>query len=518
VISLRPYQETAVERIRAEIRAGNKRVCCVAPTGAGKTVIFSALINRTIAKGEPVLVCAHRRELITQTVDKVLKSNVDPLNVNVVMGTHRQNHGALVSVASVDTLRNRAKPRARVVIFDECHRAMADTYRAIADSYPDAIHLGFTATPWRLDGQGLNEIYRSLVVVETIPSLITQGFLVPVDCYSHPRKPTAKLKVRGGEYVLEEAQEAMMDRILLGDLVEHYRMHGNDGRAFYFACGVDHSKAIVKTFLDAGIPAAHVDGSTPDDERDSALRRLRSGELRVLSNVNVFTEGTDVPQVEVIGIARPTKSKALAMQIVGRGMRPSPETGKRRCVVLDHAGVVQAHGHPCDEQSYSLEGLPKRSKSAPAPTKTCPRCQREVSAATITCDCGHSWTRDDSVSRAEITTIEGKLVEVKPRVQLTPEQIEAAYQRAYQQAVDAGAAVPTAYAAKVFASRTGQVPPKAVVERISSRPHIPRPRTPLPTWLQQTLSGSMPPPGEPPAAPPPTAPPASSGDAEWIEL
>jgi len=160
LIPLRPYQLEAVERVRKEIRSGATRVLVVAATGAGKTVLASHIIVRSVAGGRRVLFVAHRRELIDQCYRKLLASGMGESKVGVIMaGDDRRHPRAPVQVASIDTLRNRAKPKADIVIVDEAHRALAKSYRDLADEYPKAIHLGLTATPYRADGKGLGDAY-----------------------------------------------------------------------------------------------------------------------------------------------------------------------------------------------------------------------------------------------------------------------------------------------------------------------------------------------------------------------
>ena len=517
-IALRPYQSEAVDRVRAHIRAGVRRILVVAPTGAGKTVLFAFILSEAARRDRRALVLAHRRELIDQTYDKLLGSGLPPESLGVIMASdRRRNPGALVQVASVDTLRNRAKPRADIVVIDEAHRALADTYEKISAEYPAAVHLGFTATPWRTDGRGLGRLYDELVVVASIPELVGDGFLVPTRVYSHPHKPDlSKVRTTGGDYNLDDLARLMDDGVLLGDLVEHYRLRGGDAPAFYFAVSVDHSKHIAETFNAAGIPAAHVDGNTPGDERAAALEGLRSGRFKVVSNCGVFTEGTDVPNVKVIGLVRPTKSRALAFQMAGRGMRPS-STGPA-CIVLDHAGVVQAHGHPMEPQDYSLEDAKKKKGTGVASTKTCPTCGLELPAGVTRCECGHVFERAE---REALTEVPGQLVEIAPRmpIPLDPEREREEYRVLLQKAVERGAHSPMAYAAAVFTKRFNRRPDPKVIAGLEGAVAPRPPPKPMPEWLQRQL-GKLP---EQPAAPwtqPAAEPQPTEAHAErvWIEL
>lgn len=213
VIALRPYQVEAVERVRAAIRAGKRRILLVLATGGGKTVVAAHVVSSAVAKSRRVVFVAHRRELIRQTFAKLVRNGLPPDLVGIVMAgvesrpadlfAHdvsalrddelwgalaRRRPTAPVQVASIDTLRNRQRPAGDLVIIDEAHRALAKSYRDLTEAYPDAVHLGLTATPYRADGRGLGELYEDLVVVASPRLLIEQGFLVAPRVFTGRRR------------------------------------------------------------------------------------------------------------------------------------------------------------------------------------------------------------------------------------------------------------------------------------------------------------------------------------------
>lgn len=199
-IALRPYQLDAVERVREQIRSGARRVLIVAPTGSGKTVVAAHIMARAVESGRRVLFVAHRRELIDQCFRKLEDSGVGQVGV-IMAGDPRSNPGASVQVASIDTLRHRAKPEANLVIVDEAHRALAKSYVELASMYPASVHLGLTATPYRADGRGLCDAYDALVVVASPKELIAEGFLVEPTVYTlaaHELPDLSAVKVKGG--------------------------------------------------------------------------------------------------------------------------------------------------------------------------------------------------------------------------------------------------------------------------------------------------------------------------------
>jgi DNA repair protein RadD len=420
-VELRPYQASAIEEIRQLIREERGTspdtdvpILVVAPTGAGKTVVFSFIVTEAVKRGAPVLIVAHRRELINQTVAKVIAAGVPRREIGVIMGDDpRRNARALVQIASIDTLRNKpTPPPASVLIIDEAHRALSNSYVQLSAQYPKAIKLGFTATPWRLDGKGLGRMYRRLVIVATVQELIDEGFLVQPRVFTHPSKPDlSKVRIAsGGDYDEEELAKAVDKATLIGNLVEHYRQHANGLRAFAFAASVDHSRHIAEAFNDAGIAAEHVDGNTDTRLRDAALDRFRRGETLVLANCGVFTEGTDVPEAKCAILGRPTKSRTLYFQCGGRVLRPA--LGMSFAIILDHAGCALEHGLLEAPQSYSLDDKPKRRTAgqSEASVRICAHCYCAMPSGTRACPaCGYA----PPIESRSIAEREGQLVEIR---------------------------------------------------------------------------------------------------------
>jgi len=365
------------------------------------TVIAGSIIEGAAAVGQHVLFLAHRRELINQSYRKLLDFGVSEAEVGVLMGNDpRRRPGAKVQVASIDTLRNRAKPRADLVFIDECHRALSRSYRDVAAHYPNAVHLGLTATPYRADGRGLGHAYEELVVVASLPELIEQGYLVEPRVFTVPREQLPDLtsvRVRAGDYDGKGLEDAVNRKALIGNIVEHWMQLARGKRTVAFAVSVEHSKQIARRFRDAGIPAEHLDGNTPTDERDAILARLGAGSTVVVSNVGVLCEGTDIPALKCAILARPTKSTGLYLQQAGRILRPWNDEG---AIVLDHAGCAVEHGLPQDEREFSLEGKRQTGRRGPteAPSKVCASCCAVVAVACRTCpSCGAEFPAPERV-------------------------------------------------------------------------------------------------------------------------
>ena len=460
-VQLRPYQLEAVKQIRSRIQAGIRRVVVVAPTGSGKTTIASYLISRAVGNGARVLFMAHRRELIGQAYNRLVQLGVPEVQVGVMMGADpRRRPGVPVQVASVDTLRHRAKPLADVLFVDECHRALAKTYRDIAKHYPAAIHLGLTATPFRANGDGLGDVYDDLVVVASPQQLIDQGYLVEPRVFTVPRRAMPDLsavRTRRGDYEQRGLAAAVNTKALVGNMVKHWMQHARGLRTVAFAVSVAHSRHITGQFRKAGVAAEHLDGTMALAERDAVLKRLDAGATTVVSCAMVLAEGWDQPSVKCAILARPTKSTGLYLQQAGRILRP---WGGEQAIILDHSGCALEHGLPQDDRAFTLEGTSKASGRSPsAPVRTCPGCFAVLPPGTLGCpECGESLghRREVPVER------EGTLVE------MVPEEIKRReFERLRSTAEERGYGPDWVY--RCYGEMFGEEPPRAPLHRELSR-------------------------------------------------
>jgi DNA repair protein RadD len=371
MIALRPFQHSIIDDIERAITAGKRRILIVLPTGGGKTVIAAELFKRAKERRQTALFLAHRREIIAQTSQRLTEHDMPLGTHGIIMAerTHELRPLASIQVASIDTLhargiRNRSMelPPADIVAFDEAHRVRGRTRENLIKQYPDAILLGFTATPCRGDGKGLGDIFEMLIAGAQVTELTTLGFLVPTKVFAPIYRDIAKgVGTANGDYIVRQLSQRVNTAELVGDVVRDWLAHGERRRTVCFCVDVAHSVHVRDTFLRSGVRAEHLSGETPIAEREAILARLASGETEVVSNCMVLTEGWDCPPVSCCVLARPTKQLGLYCQMVGRILRPFK--GKADAIILDHAGAVYRHGPPSDDIAWASKRIAGRGTS-----------------------------------------------------------------------------------------------------------------------------------------------------------
>jgi DNA repair protein RadD len=358
----RPYQADLMDQIRAKYFTPVLRVLLQLPTGAGKTFIFCRIAAGAIAKGKRVWLLGHRAEILTQISDALYMLGIE----HGVLEGGQSDSNSRIMVASIATLSRRLDrykdEPPDLLIVDECHHAVAGSWRKILHAFPKARILGVTATPERLDGRGLGDVFETMIIGPDVAELTRQGWLVPATVYA----PSVELdlsgvRTRAGDYANDDLAKVMSAGALVGDAVEHYQRLGEGVPAIAFAVNIEHSLKIAARFSDAGIAAAHVDGDTPAAERKRLIAALGTGKLKVLCNCGLISEGVDVPIVGAAILMRPTQSLGLYLQMVGRALRPAP--GKDCAIILDHAGNSLRHGLPADPREWSLEGKPRQQRA-----------------------------------------------------------------------------------------------------------------------------------------------------------
>lgn len=259
------------------------------------------------------------------------------------------------------------------LLVHNCHHTAAKSWAKVRAAYPDAFHVGLTATPERLDGAGLRKYFSEIVHGPSVEWLIQNKYLSNYKLYAPATINTEGIHTRMGDYVQSELSAVIDKPSITGDVISHYQKYANGKRAIVFCVSVEHSKHVVSQFLGAGISASHVDGDTDSFERDKAIHRFKNGDCKILSNVDLFGEGFNVPNMEAAILLRPTQSLGLYLQQVGRSLRPSE--GKTQAIILDHAGNCRRHGLPDDPREWSLDGRDAKKKNNDSERiKICPKC------------------------------------------------------------------------------------------------------------------------------------------------
>jgi superfamily II DNA or RNA helicase len=390
VYVLRDYQARDVERIRAEFGAGRRCVCYQAPTGSGKTVLFAYIIyHAAVTLGHRVYVLAHRDEIVQQISRALELLEVPHAVIAAGYPLERQAHVQICSVATLVRRMHLLDPAPDFFVVDECHHSVAGTWSKILAACPQTKILGCTATPERLDGKGLEDIYQSLVIGPSISELVEKGWLSKFVTYAPAKKPDlSHVHTVAGDYNVRELSGIMSKTVVIQAAVDEYVKRCAGVPAIVFAVDIGHSQLVTNAFLQAGFRAAHVDGDTPRELRRQLIDSLGNGQTQVLSNCGLISEGLDVPVVAAAILLRPTQSLALYLQQVGRGLRPSPT--KERTIILDHAACCHEHGLADSERAWSLKGRPKK-KAADGPlVRVCPQCGAVNPLAAFQCvECGY---------------------------------------------------------------------------------------------------------------------------------
>jgi superfamily II DNA or RNA helicase len=354
-----------------------------------------------VARGSRIAILAHRDEIIQQISAALGAFGVE----HVLVTAGYDGSSAPVMVASVMTLARRPKLLAEVdlIVIDEAHHSTANSWRAIFDAAPKAKLLGVTATPERLDGQGLGDIYEVLIIGPAVSTLIEHGFLAPFATYAPNREPDLRgVRTVAGDYASGQLSDAMSKGVVISGAVEEYERLCPHKPALAFCVDRNHSRLVTAAFRTRGYRAEHVDSDTESGERRRLIAALGTGEVEVLCNCSIVDEGLDVPGVVAVLLLRPTKSLSKYLQQIGRALRPAP--GKAKALILDHAGLTHRFGFADAERKWSLEGREK-ADGGEAPVKRCEACGALNPLSARACgECGAAFpgmerTYDDVPSR-----------------------------------------------------------------------------------------------------------------------
>jgi len=397
-ITLRPDQLELKRKASEQLRLGHKRIAVEAPTGTGKTVVASSMLKTAAERGFRSWFICHRRELLTSASRTFAAVGVEH---GIVGAGFTANPNPLVQVCSIGSLLKcyERLERPRFIIWDEAHHLDARSWAAIHAYLPDEFHVGFSATWTRLDGAGLGAYFDTLVRSPDFAWFAQRGILVPYDHLAPSQMNLAGVRTRMGDYIKSDLAIAV-DRQHINDAaVKAYIKYARGKRAIAFAVSVVESQKAAQCFKAAGIPAEHVDAETNVAERDAIIARFASGETLILSNVELFGEGFDLPAVEVVLQLRATQSVALHLQQIGRALRRSP--GKTRATVIDVVGNWKRHGRAGEYRDWTLDARPIAKGIVRTDLWRCTACTA-INAVELACECCGAPPRPTVNCHAEV--------------------------------------------------------------------------------------------------------------------
>ena len=368
--TLRPYQTKGIEDIREKYRQGFKSVCYVAPTGSGKTVLFSYIIEKTTQNKKTVMILVHRNTLLKQTSEKLHEIGIRHGIISAKYPEIRYS----VQVASVQTLVRRLNrwPHTDLIIIDECHHAPANSWNTILNHFSDSHVLGVTASPCRLDNKGLGSYFNTMVNGPGVKSLVNQGFLSQPVVYAAREIDLKGVKKTAGDYNRKELSNRMNNHIT-GDAINHYKKICPGDPAIAFCVSISHAEKVAAQFRQAGFRSYAIHSKLDSNIIDRYIKMLGNRQIDVLTACDIISEGMDIPVLRASILLRPTQSLALFLQQVGRALRPYP--GKQNAIILDHAGNCERFGIlPTTPINWLLTKNKIKIKELVKKIKRCPFC------------------------------------------------------------------------------------------------------------------------------------------------
>ena len=365
-IKLFDYQENMKKRIEKALRL-HRSVMAQMPTGTGKTYLLTAVIDSFVSNNpkEKVWIVAHRRELVSQIDETVRKfHSYSASNTSSLLSSVKA-----MSIQWLIRHYNDIEKEPGMIVIDEAHHALAKTYKEMWERFPKAKFLGLTATPCRLNGKGFTDLFDVLVQSWSVPEFISKGRLATYDFVSIKSDGVTQrlidsLQKRGadGDYQNKEMDRLLNKKPSIERLYRSLEEYGKDRKGIVYAINISHAQKITKQYQEHGVKAIAIDSKTPATERQQDIEAFKKGDIQVLVNVDIFSEGFDCPDVEFVQLARPTLSLAKYLQMVGRGLRVAK--GKENCVIIDNVGLYRVFGLPSQVWNWNamFEGKLKVGK------------------------------------------------------------------------------------------------------------------------------------------------------------
>lgn len=375
------YQQALVDKTRQALSNGNKGVLIVSPPGSGKSVVIAEIARLTTLKKNRILFFVHRKELVNQIKDSFIKQDVD-LKYCTIM--------------TVGKVANRLPilPKPDLIIVDESQHSRAKTYQKIFDYYSDVPRLGFTGSPWRLSGKGFKDIYSAMVQGPTTKWLIEHHKLAPFTVYGYQLGDKNVLKHSSTSDYTKQSMDDFTHSIIHGDIVKSWLKFAKGRKTIVYCHSTSFSKEVAQAFRDAGINAVHADAKTPEGKRDKIMADFKKGKIKILCNVDLVSEGFNVPDSSCVVLLRPTESLVIYLQQSMRAMRYQPN---KHAIIIDQVGNFERFGLPDTDYKWTLEDREKHPHREGGTDgiqiKTCPDCFAVIKADCVKCPiCGHDFS------------------------------------------------------------------------------------------------------------------------------
>ena len=415
IYSLWPHQEKAVFEIESAYQNGFVSVLYQCPTGGGKSRILRTIIdNHAIAK-KTIYIIAHRKNLVDQLSEELEDANIK----HGIIAAGKPYIRYRVQVASLQTLtRRRGLPDSDLIVIDEAHHCKSKSYLSIINRWPNALILGVTATPERLDGKPLSDVFDHIITGPDMRTLIDEGFLADYEYYA-PQIVKPPKHMTGGEYRLDEIAELMDKKKIIGSAVEHYKKYADGLPAIASCASIAHAEHVADGFRAAGYRSIAVHSRLEDKKIYDALNGLKNGSMQVITQCELLGEGIDIPGATVLIGLRHTASLTIFLQHIGRVLRRHDD--KDKAIILDHVGNYMRHGMPDDPRVWTLDGAKETGESK---YKRCPKCIQPVLKTVRVCPfCEFEWA-PKRVARELPEETEGELIAItRPRTKIKWEEL-----------------------------------------------------------------------------------------------
>ena len=396
MIELRKYQENAIRELRKNIADGKRKLILCAPTGAGKTVMFTYMVSRAVERQKKCLIVTDRTELLTQAGGALEKFGLKPIEIKPNKRINSLN--GILYVGMAQTLKRRVKDQMYVdflngldlIIFDEAHKQEFNDLMPYINKNTTVI--GATATPFRDGNQvSLHEFYNEIIEVTTIGELIKTGFLSKPHSYG-VKVDLSNVRTKAGEYDQDQVARMYDEVKMYHGVFENYTKITPNKKGIIFASNIASSMQLVEDFKQRGLPIEHIDGATPQGERKRILQWFRDTPNALISNVGILNAGFDEPNLQVVILYRATKSISLFLQMCGRGSRVTDT--KKDFYILDFGNNISRHGFWEQEREWNLKK--KKKKEGVTPVKDCPDCGCILSARLMECpECNHVFEKTE---------------------------------------------------------------------------------------------------------------------------